>query len=62
MTLARQLRQAQTSDDAEVAIREADRALDQWVSDRRAHAEQRGSLLLSFGAEITFPRDVWRQP
>jgi hypothetical protein len=41
------------------AIQDADRGLDEWVSDKRAHPEQPGRAILPFGADITFPRDAW---
>jgi hypothetical protein len=62
LNFARQLYKAQTWDECRSAMIEADHSLDQWVIDKKAHSDQRGTLVLSLGTEITFPREVWGRP
>jgi hypothetical protein len=62
VTVVQQLCQARTSDEFAAAIIDADHGLDRWVTDRRHRADQQGSIVLSLGVEITFPRDAWGRP
>jgi hypothetical protein len=62
INVVRQLCQAQTSDQFDSILADSDRLIARWVADRRKQSVQRGSIVLSVGAEITFPRDGWDQP
>jgi hypothetical protein len=57
VTLIQHLRQARSSGECHPAIRAANSELDKWVMERRGRADQGRSVLLSLGAEITFPEN-----
>ena len=53
---------AQRSDEVAAALKEAEEGLDRWTTERKHGSDQRGSIVLSLGAEITFPREAWGRP
>lgn len=61
MTLVKNLREARSYDDCYLTIKTANSEIDKWLTDRRADINTNRSILLSLGAEITFPEN-WARP